>query len=301
MRYDHAQVTTEAVIGVRSQRRALEWSLVLASQGIETSIGAPDETRGWHLLVAAQDHARALEILREYRLENRPHRWVHRVPGTGLVFDGSSLAWVITLAVFYWLDAERSGQLRLQGMMDSEAVRAGAWWRLFTAILLHGDLGHLAANLTTGFLLIGLAMGTLGVGLGLLGSFLAGAGGNLVGLLVYSGSHRSLGASGMVLGALGLLTAQPILLGRASGTRRQVILRSLWGGLLLLVLLGFSPHPETDVIAHVGGFAWGLGLGMLFLAVPERLRQSRWTHTAAVLLCLALVLYPWWKALRISQ
>src|SRR6185295_492432 len=86
------------------------------------------------------------------------------------------------------------------------------WWRLFTAQLLHADLLHFATNAVFGFLLLGLAMGRYGNGVALLATFLAGAGGNIVSWLVYGASFRGLGASGMVMGALGLLAAQSVAL-----------------------------------------------------------------------------------------
>ena len=129
----------------------MDWSLVLASQGIETSIGAPAEERGWHLTVTESDYRRALESLRQYRQENRARRWLHPVPGSDLVFDFSSGVWLVLLTAFYAIDAAQFGHLRAVGMVDSPVVQAGEWWRLFTAIMLHADLAHLAANLTTGF------------------------------------------------------------------------------------------------------------------------------------------------------
>lgn len=45
---------------------------------------------------------------------------------------------------------------------------------------------------------------------GLLAAYLAGVGGNLATWLVYGDNHRGLGASGMVMGALGLLAAQSV-------------------------------------------------------------------------------------------
>lgn len=279
----------------------MDWSLVLASQGIETAIGAPDDDRGWHLTVAASDHRRALDSLREYRLENRARRWLRAVPGTELVFDPRSGAWVVVLVALHVLDAAQWGHLRAAGMMDGQAVRAGEWWRLITAVTLHGDLAHLSANLTTGFVLLGLAMGMFGPGLAMLGACAAGVGGNLAGLLLYDAAHRGLGASGMVLGALGLLTAPSLDSWRAGGRGKPLVVRGLLGGVLLLVLLGLSPHPQTDVVAHVGGFLSGLALGGAIVRLPPQRRQSRWTQRIAAAICLGLALVAWGLALRMGR
>ncbi len=290
--------TSECVIRVHSRRQAMEWSLVLASQGIEASILAPAEDLGWRLVLDAADSTRALQALRQYRVENRGHVWVHKLPGTELVFDFSSLVWVVVLALIYWIDLAEAHHLRTVGLMDNQAVQAGQWWRLFTAVMLHGDFAHLASNLATGFLLMGLAMGTLGPGLGLLGAYLAGVCGNVAGLLLYSTPHLGLGASGMVLGALGLLTAQSLVFWRGGVSGKQLILRALLGGLMLLVLLGFNPSPHVDVIAHVAGFLSGIVFGAIIILLPERIRRSHWTNRLAVVVCTGLVMVTWWLALR---
>ncbi len=49
----------------------MDWSLVLASQGIEAVIEPPGEDGRWGLVVASRDCERALKSLRQYRVENR--------------------------------------------------------------------------------------------------------------------------------------------------------------------------------------------------------------------------------------
>jgi membrane associated rhomboid family serine protease len=285
------------IIATRSERQAMDWSLVLASQDIAATIVPADAEHGWQLVVDPAEFERAVAAIRAYRAENRARVWLRPLPWTGLVFDWRSAGWIILLAVVYWLDAARPGGLRVAGMMDNQAVFQGAWWRLFTAVLLHGDLPHLATNATIGLLLLGLAMGHYGTGLALLASFLAGAGGNVAALLVYAAPHRGLGASGMVMGALGLLTAQSVALARAGLAPRQLAVRAAGGGLLLLVLLGLSPQPETDVVAHLGGFAGGMLLGALLATVPATVRQNVWLNRAAELATSALVVLTWALAL----
>ena len=68
------------------------------------------------------------------------------------------------------------------GIMDSTLAVSGQWWRIFSAMMLHADLGHLAENLAIGIVLFGLAMGRYGTGTGLFAAYLAGAGGNVASL-----------------------------------------------------------------------------------------------------------------------
>jgi membrane associated rhomboid family serine protease len=158
---------------------------------------------------------------------------------------------------------------------------------------LHGDVAHLAINLTTGIVMVGLAMGAYGPGFGLLASYLAGVGGNLAGLLFYPEAHQSLGASGIVMGALGAITVESA--GLARGGARDIIVRALCGGFLLLVLLGLSPDPRTDIIAHIGGFASGVVLG-LCLAL-RRVHTRRAVDYVALVVFTALLIGTWAIAL----
>jgi membrane associated rhomboid family serine protease len=122
---------------------------------------------------------------------------------------------------------------------------------------------------------------------------MAGVGGNLAGLMFYSETHQSLGASGIVMGALGAITVQSA--GLMQGAVRDIILRALCGGVLLLVLLGFSPDPRTDVLAHVGGFASGVVLGLCLALSRDRLRPA--VDYAALIVFAAVVVGTWAMAL----
>ncbi len=274
----------------------MDWSLVLVSQGIEVVIEAANDEHGWQLVLAAADSSRAFAALRHYHAENRRRPWVQTLPWTGLAFDWRSAVWFAWLIVIFFLGETRFPHLRAAGLMDSSAVWAGQWWRLFTAVSLHGDLAHLIGNVTTGVLLLGLAMGGHGAGHALLAAYLAGAGGNVANLLLHPDAHRSLGASGMVMGALGLLTAQSLTLLRAGLTPRQFATRGLLAGVLLMVLLGLN--PDTDVVAHVAGFLAGVLLGGLLALAPTRLLQSPQANRFAELLCGALMILTWRLALH---
>ncbi len=285
-------------IPVRTERQAMDWSLVLVSQGIEPTIVKDAEADVWRLVVEASDYQRAVQTLRQYVAENRSRVWRQELPWTGLVFDWRCMAPIAAFIFLFAIEATGRGNLSAAGLMSNKAVHAGEWWRIFTAIMLHGDLAHLTANVTTGLVLLGLAMGVYGMGIGLMASFLAGAGGNLAGLLLHSDRHQGLGASGMIMGALGLLAAQWFTLLRHGLTPRQLAIRGLLSGGLLLVLLGFSPDRNVDVLAHVAGFGTGLALGVVLAMCPTRFRQSIFLDRAAFVLCFALASVTWWLALR---
>ena len=118
-------------IRARNRRQTMDWSLVLASQGIDHVIEHAEET-GWALTVAAHDYEPALAHIRLYRLENRHWRWRRPVFQPGLIFDWRSTAWLFLIIVCYWWSEQRT-DLRNLGMWDGTALGHGEWWRLFTA------------------------------------------------------------------------------------------------------------------------------------------------------------------------
>jgi membrane associated rhomboid family serine protease len=284
--------TATARIPVRSRRQAMDWSLVLVSQGIETTIVPPRDDAGWALEVAEEDYGKALETLRQYRRENRPWPWQQTVFRQPFLFDWASLGWAMLVCLFYWLSSRSN--LESAGLMDSTAVAHGQWWRLFTAMWLHADWGHLAENAVFGLLLLGLVMGRYGTGVGLLAAYLAGAGGNLIAGLLTIGPHRSLGASGMVMGCLGLLAVQSFSLWRRTPHATRYILSGICGGIMLFVLLALT--PGTDVVAHLGGFGCGVLLGAFLSLMPGSAQMPKANIFSGLLFAL-LVIVPWWLAL----
>lgn len=278
-------------IAAPSKRQALDWSLALVSQGIESILDSNPDT-GWGLIVEEQDHPRACAVIQQYQKENPRWPWQQKIILPELAFDWGCLAWVFLTGVFFWLSGQ-SASFRDAGMMQNTAVSRGEWWRLFTAIFLHADAGHLASNAVIGFVLLGLAMGRCGTGIGLLAALLAGAGGNVASWLGHSGNHQGLGASGLVFGCLGLLTAQsfPRLTHHAKAVKLAV--SGVAAGVMLFIWMGLS--PGTDVIAHAGGFVSGLLVGTPLAFWPRLCRQPA-VNLAAGALFSALTVVTWWLA-----
>jgi membrane associated rhomboid family serine protease len=281
-------------IAARSRRQAMEWGLVLASQGMEAVVDQTEE--GWALAVEPRDYERALANLKQYERENRGWPWRQPLPAAGVLFHWGGLGWAAAMAAFYYWSTVRFPAARLAGILDSTKARQGQWWRLWTSITLHQNLSHLMSNATTGFILMGLAMASYGAGVALLAAFVAGAVGNVASLFSYAQPHQSLGASGMVMGALGLVTVQSFSFWRKQPLGRRLFFRACAAGVLILALIGFS--PEADIVAHVGGFMAGLILGCALGLAPPGGRQ-RGPANAGALLALAALLWATWRlALR---
>jgi rhomboid protease GluP len=273
----------------------MDWSLVLISQGIETLILPPQADNNWTLLVVPADSERAFRALRQYQVENRNWPWPKALDWPPVRFDMSVIPWAILLMVFYWLSSRNQSFLNA-GVMDSSKVVAGQWWRIFTAIMLHANLAHLAENLSIGVVLFGLIMGRFGVGIGLLAAYLAGAMGNVASLLLNDKPFQGLGASGMVMGALGLLAAQSLRLPAENHPNaRRYIFAGVAAGIMMFALFGLT--PGTDIAAHGGGFVSGLIFGAALVYAPARFMKNHWVNWCAGMALAMLIAATWRLAL----
>lgn len=268
----------------------MDWSLALVSQGIEPIVDHSDET-GWGLVVVAPDLERAQGIIRQYRIENSRWPWRQKIH-PAISFNWASLVFVLLIIAFFWVSTRMN--LDAAGLMNAAAVSQGEWWRLFTAVFLHADVAHLAANATFGLIFLGLAMGRYGTGIGLLAAYLAGVGGNLTTWFVFA-DHKSHGASGMVMGGLGLLAAQSFFFAKNHPGRLKYLATGFIAGMLLFVLVG--TNPEADVLAHLGGFIAGAALGCVLMLVPHFSRKASINLFAGAVFS-SLVCCVWWLALR---
>jgi len=176
------------------------------------------------------------------------------------------LAWMLAVLAAYRFQHASAGSWEAAGALDSGALfDRGEWWRPVTALFLHADLGHLLANVTSGFFVISTVLSTIGRARGWL--LLAGAAiiGNVaVAALNYPGPYQSIGASTAVFAGLGLLTgrAARVLCTGGADHRWRGVFVPLAAGATLLGLFG-AGGLQTDVVAHATGFAAGLALGAL--------------------------------------
>lgn len=89
----------------------------------------------------------------------------------------------------------------------------------------------------------------------MLAAFLAGAAGNYASVLIDPAAHESLGASGMVTGALGLITVQSFAPWRKYRAAVSWLPRAVAAGVLILVLIGFSREPIRSLMSAVSWLA----------------------------------------------
>jgi membrane associated rhomboid family serine protease len=281
---------------------------MLYAVGIASAI-ARDST-GCVLLVEIGDAPAALEHLRQYEIERlnkppplppppklHPHAWagsvIYALVVTGVAFAISNGLWR--------LDAFNVGEL------DAGLVQQGQWWRVWTALTLHLDGPHLAANTLAGVWFGYLASRLLGTGnawfLVVMGAGLA----NWIEAFFGPPTHRSVGASTAVFTALGLLSAYSWRTRLAYPQRWALRWGPLVAGVVLLSWTGTgaqsleepggSAGQTVDVLAHALGFAVGLlaGAGAALESVSRVLnRVPQWL---AGLLALVPLVVGWIRAL----
>jgi membrane associated rhomboid family serine protease len=185
------------------------------------------------------------------------------------------------------------------GDASNRKIFAGEWWRTITALTLHGDLAHFAANLGFGLLFTGFLIQRLGGGVTWLGFVLSGAFGNLLNAWFYRRElHSTIGASTAVFGALGMLVAwESLERWRFPGRRGWWhLIVPIGGGLSLLAWLGAGGDHEQriDYMAHLWGFVAGLVLGV----IAVRVESGKTTRRIAGVLAFVLPLVAWALALR---
>lgn len=261
------------LIPIRSEKQSMDWSLALASQNIVCAIRPPRDGMGWALEVDPADAGAALRTLRQYHLENRSWREAFAPADGAMAFHWAALPWCLLLLIVDYAARAPGSRLGLMGSFQTRATAAGEWWRPLTATFLHSGPDHLAANLATGFVLLGLAMGRFGGGAALLATLLAGVGGNLLAWLGRGTDYTGLGSSGVVMGALGMLTVSMVTDGRAHRLAPASVMRGFMGGTALFILLGTS--PDSDVLAHAGGFLCGAILAVMLGLLPARITSGR--------------------------
>ena len=220
------------------------------------------EERDWGLFIRRGNATVALDQLECYRVENLPARI--RIPPI-ITFDSGWAGVLGYLCVLWALPALEAWSFfgldwRAAGRMDAALVRDGEWWRVITALTLHGDLAHILGNSLFGAVFGLMAGRYLGSGLCWLLVLLAGAAGNGVNAWLRPDGFASLGASTATFACVGMTAAFVWRRGyfRGRGWRRGFA--PIAAGLALLAFTGMG-GANTDVLAHVAGFACGLGVG----------------------------------------
>jgi rhomboid protease GluP len=289
----------------RSPRRAVceERAFVLSAVGIGSLV--VEDGAEFVLLIDPADSPQALVHLTQYQREIETRLALPPVPRPRLdpnAWLGSVMYVAVLLGVTY---ATSSGMWRLDafdvGELDATRVQGGQWWRAWTALTLHLDAPHLAANAAAGIWFGYLAGRLIGVGNAWLLVVLGGGLANWLEAYFGPATHRAVGASTAVFTALGLLSAYSWRTRFRFPQRWALRWGPLIAGVVLLSWTGSGaegPEAQTvDVVAHASGFAVGAALGATVAWQPADRILADIPQGLAGLAAVAVIVMTWVLAL----
>jgi len=175
-------------------------------------------------------------------------------------------------------------QYRLGASYGPPIFYGNEWWRLVTAMFLHGGLIHIGFNMMS-LMQLGPALEEVyGSARYLFLYVVTGAFGFLVSAFT---GHFSLGASAALLGLVGAMLA---ITTKRGGAYMRDLRSRLISSVVILFVLGFSGFMAMDNWAHGGGLAAGFVLGKLLAdRQPNSANERRTAYVLGWLAGLAIV------------
>jgi membrane associated rhomboid family serine protease len=175
-------------------------------------------------------------------------------------------------------------------LLDSvEGIAQGQWYRLLTAMFLHGSYVHILFNMLSLWWIGGPLEAALGRARYLTLYFVSGLAGSALTYLIAAPNQPSLGASGAIFGLFG---ATAVLMRRLRYDMRPVVV-------LLVINLIFTFGPGFNIAwqAHIGGLLGGVVVGYAMVHAPRE-RRALVQYGVCALVLAAVVLMT---VLRTSQ
>jgi len=268
-----------------SRQEAEALSFTLHAVGIDAMISLADGSApGWVLRVPQRQLALARQIQAEEtegrQVEAPPVEAPRPAPGlywiVGLALVNVLVWWAMEAQTGHGGGSERYDVLLRFGASHAPSVLHGAVWRTVTAIFLHIGLRHLLANMVSLLVFGPPVLRASSVGRFFFAYLGCGVAGNWLSLALSPTVAVKAGASGAILGLLGVLAGARIrrLRAPAAGARPERL--KTWHVLAMLVAfygftIGIGP---VDHLAHIGGIAMGLALAFI-LPPPGRLPRRR--------------------------
>ncbi len=188
------------------------------------------------------------------------------------------------VSIFYTgsvVDMPAGGLVDLGAVYGPFVVVEGEWWRLLTAMFLHGGMTHLLMNMFSLYI-IGRPMELYFSPKSYLSLYLlTGIVGGLVSIVVHP-ETVAIGASGAIFGVFGALSGYFFAYRRELGEHAHQFMKDFALIIGINLVIGFT-IPNIDVSAHAGGLVSGLIGGLIVARHPERL----WIFVVGMLLVIA--------------
>ncbi|WP_333778658.1 rhomboid family intramembrane serine protease [Streptomyces sp. IBSBF 3136] len=177
---------------------------------------------------------------------------------------------------------ELIGQAYTHFLPGVQGVAEGQYYRLLTAMFLHGGYAHILFNMLSLWWIGGPLEAALGRARYLTLYFVSGLAGSALTYLIAEPNVASLGASGAIFGLFG---ATGVLM-----RRLNYDLRPLFALLVINLIITFTPGFNIAWEAHIGGLVAGVVTGYAMVHAPREKRALVQYGTCALVLAASLVL-----------
>lgn len=173
--------------------------------------------------------------------------------------------WLVHLALQRWTGINTDLTLGDNGMGIH-----GQWWRLVTAMFVHFGVVHIGLNMFMLWRIGPPVEKVMGKRLFFVSYMVCGIAGGVLSDLVLGPNTLSGGASGAIVGIVGLLIGNTAVLHHAEARGRRTtqewrfnpkVAKSLGIQIVLWIVLSSAFIPQIDNWAHIGGGAIGLVIG----------------------------------------
>jgi rhomboid protease GluP len=303
--HDEAPNTPLAEIGRYARLAdARERGLVVAAMELPHWIIR--QKREYVLCVEEKERGRVAAALADFEREESAR--VTPVPPEPLQIPWFAVMMALLVMVALYVTQRRMpAEFVERGVADNVLIRAGEWWRVVTALTLHGDIEHIVSNVSLAIFVFAFVLWRFGVAIGILATVLGGALGNVLNAVMHGAQHhRSIGSSTALLAGLGLLAGAELaarLAHRGSRTGWSLLV-PVGAGMAFLSMFGggggqnrdgtpAAAIGNVDLGAHLFGLLAGIVVGVLFFAVGMKRGAAQWCGVAAGGVTLALLVGSW--------
>ncbi|WP_073950643.1 rhomboid family intramembrane serine protease [Streptomyces kebangsaanensis] len=173
------------------------------------------------------------------------------------------------------------GRAYIPSLGSLGGVADGQWYRLLTAMFLHGSYIHILFNMLSLWWIGGPLEAALGRARYLALYFTAGLAGSALTYLLAAPNQPSLGASGAIFGLFG---ATAVLMRRLNYDMRPIVV------LLVINLIITFGWGNIAWQAHIGGLVAGVIIGYAMVHAPRERRTLVQYGTCALVLVVVVVL-----------
>lgn len=182
-----------------------------------------------------------------------------------------------------FIDMNMETLVNMGALYGPYVVQEGEWWRLFTAMFLHGGMTHLLMNMFSLYI-IGRGAEMYFKKNAYISIYLfSGLIGGLVSLFVHPGSV-GVGASGAIFGVFGALAGFFLAHRDKVATHAKAFMKDFSIIIGINLVIGLS-IPSVDVSAHLGGLAVGVVGGYVLSKNPKWI----FAYSAAMLVIMMLM------------